>query len=120
MSREEALLEAIREVVPEKAREILVRAGQIDGRRPPEPDSERVGPDQTIHFSEREIEETRREVQRILDLPGPSEYVLGMFAPEELAAATRDRITHEECQRALAGIPGSLSQAVIEDREERF
>jgi hypothetical protein len=122
MSREEALLEAIREVAPDKAREILDRAEQIDGqvRHPPEPNSERVGPDKTIHFSEEEIEETRREVQRILDLPGPSEYVLGFFTPEELAAATRDRITHEECQRALAGIPGSLSQAVIEDREERF
>jgi hypothetical protein len=88
--------------------------------RPPEPDSERLGPDQTIHFPENEIEETRREVQRILDLPGPSEYVLGMFTPEELAAAAHDTITHEECQRALANIPGSFSQAVIDEREERF
>jgi hypothetical protein len=120
MSREEALLEAIRELAPEKAREILVRAEQIEGNGHGslKPGSNQNVADGTIHFSDEEIEEVRREAQRILDLPGPSEYVLGFFTPEDWERAAHDTITHEECQRALAGIPGSLSQAVIEEREE--
>jgi hypothetical protein len=124
MSREEALLEAIRELAPEKAREILVRAGQIEGQgnghRAPKPTAERVTSDPSIKLSEEEIEEVRRELQKICEQPGPGEHVLGFYTPEEWARAAHDTIAHEECQRALARIPGSLSQAVIEEREERF
>ena len=123
MSREEALLEAIREVAPDKAREILDRAEQIEGHgnghREPEPNFEGTSSGPSIKLSEEEIQQVRREIQKIRDSP-PGEHVLGFYTPEEWARAAHDTITHEQCQRALATIPGSLSQAVIEEREERF
>ena len=45
----------------------------------------------------------------------PSAY----FSREEWARAGNDTITLEEVRRALSSIDGSLSDAVIESREER-
>ena len=66
MSREEALLEAIREVAPDKAREILDRAEQIEGvrngTRRPKPNLHGVWADLDIDLSEEDIKEVRREM----------------------------------------------------------
>jgi predicted DNA-binding antitoxin AbrB/MazE fold protein len=45
----------------------------------------------------------------------PSAY----FSPEEWETAARDEITLREVHQALSSIPGSLSDAVVESREER-
>ena len=42
------------------------------------------------------------------------------FSPEEWERAKNDTVTLEEVRRALSSIEGSLSDAVIESREERF
>ena len=45
--------------------------------------------------------------------------IAGYFSPEEWAQAAQDTVTLEEGRRALATISGSLSDAVIAQREER-
>jgi hypothetical protein len=44
---------------------------------------------------------------------------LGYFTPEEWEAAKHDGIGLDEVRRALASIPGSFSDSVIDLREER-
>jgi predicted DNA-binding antitoxin AbrB/MazE fold protein len=43
----------------------------------------------------------------------------GYFTPEEWSAAARDDITWDDVRQALSKIPGSLSDAVIAQRQER-
>ncbi len=42
------------------------------------------------------------------------------FSPEEWEASKADEITLEEVRDALSSIEGSLADAVIEERQERF
>lgn len=46
--------------------------------------------------------------------------VSAYFDPQEWEAAKHDSITLEEVQRAFSSIRGSLADAVIASREERF
>jgi predicted DNA-binding antitoxin AbrB/MazE fold protein len=65
------------------------------------------------------LEERQRVTVTITD-PGPiGQDVAGYFSPEEWAQAAQDTITLDEVRRALATISGSLSDAVIAQREER-
>jgi predicted DNA-binding antitoxin AbrB/MazE fold protein len=43
----------------------------------------------------------------------------GYFTPDEWESAARDPISLDEVRAALASIPGSLSDTVIESREDR-
>jgi predicted DNA-binding antitoxin AbrB/MazE fold protein len=45
--------------------------------------------------------------------------VAGYFTPEEWAEALHDDVSLEDVRRALSTISGSLSEAVIDLREER-
>jgi predicted DNA-binding antitoxin AbrB/MazE fold protein len=47
------------------------------------------------------------------------EDLAGYFTPEEWLAATTDTVTWDEVRLALAGISGSLSDAVSAQRQER-
>ncbi len=67
MSREEALLEAIREVAPDKAQEILDRAGQIEAKplerpRKPLPDLYGICADLPLDLSEEDFRALRKEM----------------------------------------------------------
>ena len=55
----------------------------------------------------------------ISDVPMTAPDVAGYFEPEEWEAAKHDDISLDEVRDALASIPGSLADAVIESREER-
>ena len=63
------------------------------------------------------------EMQRVSviinDSPVVDGDVAGYFAPEEWAAAALDPISWDDVKRALSGISGSLSEAVIAHRQER-
>lgn len=48
------------------------------------------------------------------------EEIAGYFDPADWEAAKKDAITLEQVREALSGIRGSLSDTVIESREERF
>jgi predicted DNA-binding antitoxin AbrB/MazE fold protein len=43
----------------------------------------------------------------------------GYFTPEEWTAAADDRVTWDDARQAFAGLSGSLSEAVIAQRQER-
>jgi predicted DNA-binding antitoxin AbrB/MazE fold protein len=64
-----------------------------------------------------------KEMQRVSviinDSPAADGDVAGYFAPEEWAAAAFDPISWDDVKRALSGISGSLSGAVIAQRQER-
>ena len=45
--------------------------------------------------------------------------IAGYFTPEEWAEALHDDVSLDEVRRALSTISGSLSEAVIDLREER-
>ena len=55
----------------------------------------------------------------ITDSPVIDEDLAGYFTPEEWTMAAHDSITWDDAKGALAGIPGSLSDAVIAQRQER-
>ena len=65
------------------------------------------------------LEEMQRVSVTINDSPAVDGDVAGYFAPEEWAAAALDPISWDDAKRALAGISGSLSEAVIAQRQER-
>ena len=50
----------------------------------------------------------------------PAGDVSGYFESEEWEASKRDDITLEQVQRATSSIKGSLGDAVIASRDERF
>jgi hypothetical protein len=66
MSREEAILEAIREIAPDKEKDILDRAEQIttqpQGRKKPLPSLDGIWADLKIDLSEEDLREARREM----------------------------------------------------------
>jgi len=64
-----------------------------------------------------------QEVTLAIGLPPSDELVdtacTPFFSNGEWEAARHDSITHEDVQRALAGLDGSLAQTVIDQRDER-
>ena len=63
----------------------------------------------------------RQRVQvTISALPGSADYIDGYFEPAEWESSKQDEISLAEVRRALSSIPGSLSDAVIASRDERF
>jgi len=65
------------------------------------------------------LQEMQRVTVIITNLPAINGDVGGYFTPEEWAAAAVDPISWDDVNRALAGISGSLSDAVIAQRQER-
>jgi predicted DNA-binding antitoxin AbrB/MazE fold protein len=64
--------------------------------------------------------EERQQVTVTIIGPGSvGQEVSGYFSLEEWAQAAQDTISLDEVRRALATISGSLSDAVIAQREER-
>ena len=55
-----------------------------------------------------------------LAVPGSADYIDGYFEPAEWESSKQDEISLAEVRRALSSIPGSLSDAVITSRDERF
>jgi predicted DNA-binding antitoxin AbrB/MazE fold protein len=63
----------------------------------------------------------REHVQvTISSIADPEDDVALFFPPEEWEASKTDNITLEEVRNALSSIKGSLAQAAIDSREERF
>ena len=65
------------------------------------------------------LAEMQRVTVIITNSPAIDGDVAGYFTPEEWAAAAVDPISWDDAKRALAGISGSLSDAVIAQRQER-
>jgi len=65
------------------------------------------------------LQDMQQVTVTIADLPAIDEELAGYFTPEEWASAVHDDITWDEVRQALSKIPGSLSEAVIAQREER-
>jgi len=65
------------------------------------------------------LEERQQVTVTITDAKRAGQDVRGYFTPEEWAKAERDDISLEDVRQALSTISGSLSQAVIDLRQER-
>ena len=62
----------------------------------------------------------RQQVTVTINAPDSMEHeIAGYFTPEEWAQAAQDTVSLDEVRRALATISGTLSDAVIAQREER-
>ena len=64
------------------------------------------------------LEEMQQVTVTINDVPVDDD-LAGYFTSEEWNAAARDDITWDDVRRALSKITGSLSEAVIAQRQER-
>lgn len=63
----------------------------------------------------------RQHVQvTISALPGSVDDIAGYFEPAEWESSKQDEISLADVRHALSSIPGSLSDAVIASRDERF
>ena len=56
----------------------------------------------------------------VVGLTGVSEDIAAYFEPEEWEASKLDDISLEEVRRAMSTIRGSLSDAIIASRDDRF
>jgi predicted DNA-binding antitoxin AbrB/MazE fold protein len=65
------------------------------------------------------LEERQQVTVTIIDPASVGQEIAGYFSPEEWAQAAQDTVSLDEVRRALATISGSLSDAVIAQREER-
>jgi len=65
------------------------------------------------------LEDMQQVTVTISDSPAIDADLAGYFTPEEWAAAARDDVSLDEVRRALSTISGSLSEAVITQRQER-
>ena len=65
------------------------------------------------------LKEMQQVTVTIADSPAIDGDLAGYFTPEEWAAAALDGITWDDVRRALSKISGSLSDAVIAQRQER-
>jgi predicted DNA-binding antitoxin AbrB/MazE fold protein len=64
------------------------------------------------------LQEMQQVTVTISDVPVDDD-LAGYFTPEEWSAAARDGITWDEVRQAVSKITGSLSEAVIAQRQER-
>jgi len=65
------------------------------------------------------LEERQQVTVTITDAMTASQDLAGYFTPEEWAEAAHDDVSLNEVRRALSTISGSLSEAVIDSRQER-
>ena len=65
------------------------------------------------------LEEMQQVTVTITDAPVIGDDLAGYFTPQEWTAAARDTITWDDVRRAFGKISGSLSDAVIDQRQER-
>jgi predicted DNA-binding antitoxin AbrB/MazE fold protein len=65
------------------------------------------------------LKERQQVTITINDPVSHGQEVAGYFSPEEWAQAAQDTVSLDEVRQALASISGSLSEAVIAQREER-
>ena len=65
------------------------------------------------------LEEMQQVTITVSDTPLIDNDLPGYFSPEEWDLAARDNVTWDDARRALAKISGSLSDAVIAQRQER-
>lgn len=65
------------------------------------------------------LEEKQQVTVTITDPHAVGQDVAGYFSAEEWAAASRDTVSLDEVRQALSTISGSLSDAVIAQRQER-
>jgi len=65
------------------------------------------------------VEERQQVTVTISDPTNVGQDLAGYFTPEEWAEAVHDDISLDEVRQALSTIPGSLSDAVIDLRQER-
>jgi predicted DNA-binding antitoxin AbrB/MazE fold protein len=65
------------------------------------------------------LEERQQVTVTITEPMTADQDIAGYFTPEEWAEALHDDISLDEVRRALSTISGSLSEAVIDLREER-
>jgi predicted DNA-binding antitoxin AbrB/MazE fold protein len=66
-----------------------------------------------------QLEEMQEVTVTIADLRPIDDDLAGYFTSEEWAAAARDAVTWDDVRQALSKISGSLSSAVIAQRQER-
>jgi hypothetical protein len=66
-----------------------------------------------------QLQDMQEVTLTITDTSAIDEDLAGYFTPEEWLEAETDTVTWDEGRRALAGIPGSLSDAVSAQRQER-
>jgi len=65
------------------------------------------------------LEERQQVTVTITDAMTASQDLAGYFTPEEWAEAAHDDVSLNEVRRALSTISRSLSEAVIDSRQER-
>ena len=65
------------------------------------------------------LEELQQVTVTVTDSPVIDDDLAGYFTPEEWAEAAHDDVSLNEVRRALSTISGSLSEAVIDSRQER-
>ena len=65
------------------------------------------------------LEEMQQVTVTVTDSPAIDDDLAGYLTPEEWAAAAGDGITWDDVRQAFSKISGSLSDAVIAQREER-
>ena len=65
------------------------------------------------------LQEMQQVTVTIADAPVIDDDLAGYFLPEEWAASAHDEVVWEDVRRAFSGISGSLSEAVIAQRQER-
>ncbi len=65
------------------------------------------------------LEEGQQVTVNITDSPASDEDLAGYFTPEEWAQAAQDGVTWDDVRQALSKISGSLSDAVMAQRQER-
>jgi predicted DNA-binding antitoxin AbrB/MazE fold protein len=65
------------------------------------------------------LDQMQQVTVTINDLASIDEDLAGYFTPDEWSAAASDDITWDDVRRALSKVSGSLSDAVIAQRQER-
>jgi predicted DNA-binding antitoxin AbrB/MazE fold protein len=66
-----------------------------------------------------QLQDMQQVTVTITDTSAIDEDLAGYFTPEEWLEAETDTVTWDEVRRAMAGISGSLSDAVTAQRQER-
>ena len=66
-----------------------------------------------------QLEDMQQVTVIITDSPAVDDDLAGYFPPEKWAEAAHDPITWDDVRQALSKISGSLSDAVIAQRQER-